>query len=117
MKKFFGGFAVLAVSAALLPAAFAQQDQTAQPSSPQPSMSQPAAPQDSATPATQASSFQGTVVNAGGKYVLKTDTMTYQIDDQDKAKAFENKQVMVSGTLDQSTSTLHVTDIAPMSQQ
>ena len=80
-------------------------------------MSQPASPQDSATPATQASSFHGTVVNAGGKYVLKTDTMTYQIDDQDKAKAFENKQVMVSGTLDQSTSTLHVTDIAPMSQQ
>jgi hypothetical protein len=128
MKKFFGGFAVLALSAALLPAAFAQQDQTAQPSSEQPSAqqpsaqqpstSQPASPaQDSATPATQASSFHGTVVNAGGKYVLKTDTMTYQIDDQDKAKAYENKQVMVSGTVDQSTSTLHITDIAPMSQQ
>jgi Protein of unknown function (DUF5818) len=51
-------------------------------------------------------------VKSGGKYVLKTDMGdTYQIDDQDKAQQFEGKQVKVNGSLDKSTSVLHVTDI------
>jgi len=57
------------------------------------------------------------VVKSGDKYVLKTDTGTYQIDDQDKAKQFEGKQVKVSGNLDKATSTLHVTDIQAAMQQ
>ncbi len=121
MNKLLGGLAVLVISAVLLPAAFAQQDQTPQTSPEQPSASQPSAPQqaspsqDTATPAMQSSTFIGTVVKAGDKYVLKTESMTYQLDDQDKAKDYENKQVSVNGTLDQSTSTLRITDINPVS--
>ena len=57
-------------------------------------------------------------MKSGGKYVLKTDMGdTYQIDDQDKAQQFEGKQVKVNGSLDKSTSVLHVTDIMPASNQ
>jgi hypothetical protein len=63
-----------------------------------------------------AQSYTGTVTKGSdGKYVLKTDTGSYQIDDQDKAKQYEGKQVKVNGTLDSATSMLHVTDISPMS--
>jgi len=56
--------------------------------------------------------FTGTVVNAGGKYVLRTmDNMTYQLDDQDKAKEFEGKQVKVTGGLEAKTKLIHVQDI------
>ena len=64
---------------------------------------------------TQGSSFTGTVVKAGGKYVLKTSDMNYQLDDQQKAKKFVGQQVKVSGSLDSNTSTIHVSDISPMS--
>ena len=74
--------------------------------------------QGSASAASQdGESFTGTVVKSGDKYVLKTDTGTYQIDDQDKAKQFEGRQVKVSGNLDKATSTLHVTDIQAAMQQ
>jgi len=66
-------------------------------------------------PPTQGSSFTGTVVKAGGKYVLKTSDMNYQLDDQKKAKQFVGQQVKVSGTLDSSTSTIHISDISPAS--
>jgi hypothetical protein len=49
------------------------------------------------------------------QYVLKTDTATYQLDDQAKAKRFSGKQVTVNGTLDQSSSTIKVSDIQPAS--
>jgi len=124
MKKNFSLVAILATMLMLLPAAFAQQDQSqpssSTPSAQQPSSQQPSSPatssdQGSAASAAQSSSFNGTVVNAGGKYVLKADNgTTYQLDDQDKAKQYENKQVKVSGNLDSSTSTLHITDINPM---
>ena len=161
MKKLIGVFATVALSMALLPVAFAQQDQSpqdpaAQPSTTQPGTTQPsdqqqpdATPQASpsqqpdmtpqsspsqdttspstqpspsqdsttASPASQSNAFTGTVVKAGGKYVLKTDSMTYQLDDQEKAKVYENKQVTVTGSVDQSTSTLHITDIMPVPQQ
>jgi len=162
MKKLIGVFATVALSMALLPAAFAQQDQSpqdpaAQPSTTQPGTAQPsdqqqpeATPQASpsqqqpdmtpqsspsqdttspstqpstsqdsttASPASQNNAYTGTIVKAGGEYVLKTDTMTYQLDDQEKAKVYANKQVSVTGSVDQSTSTLHVTDIMPAQQQ
>ena len=144
MKKILGIVVVLAFAAVLLPAAFGQ-DQSSQPSASQPSASQPSPAQPaasqpspsqpaeqqpsasqpsaqqpaapgSASQAGQNSSFSGTIVKAGDKYVLKTDTATYQLDDQDKAKQFENKQVTVMGSLDQATSIVHVTDIAAASK-
>jgi hypothetical protein len=63
----------------------------------------------------QSTAFTGTVVKAGGKYVLKTSDMNYQLDDQQKAKRFVGQQVQVSGNLDTNTSTIHVSDISPAS--
>jgi cytoskeletal protein RodZ len=134
MKKVFSVVAIVALAAALLPAAFAQQDpssqpnssapQTSQPSAPEASQPSPSAPQTESTPPSAASSqtqsqtsFSGTVVKADDKYVLKTDTATYQLDDQEKAKQFEGKQVMVSGSLDQATGIIHITDIQPANQK
>lgn len=73
--------------------------------------------QSQATPATsgssQASPMSGTIAKAGGKYVLQTSNGTYQLDNQDKASQFEGKQVAVNGSMDQSTSMIHVIDISP----
>jgi lipopolysaccharide export system protein LptA len=63
----------------------------------------------------QRTAFTGTVVKTGGKYVLKTSDMNYQLDDQQKAKRFVGQQVQVSGNLDTNTSTIHVSDISPAS--
>lgn len=51
----------------------------------------------------QAQTFSGTIVKVKNHYVLKTDKMTYLLDDETKAKQFEGKQVNVSGTADKST--------------
>jgi hypothetical protein len=113
MKKNLSFLATLALAAALPPAAFAQQDQPAQPN-PTPQTQSTPAPDTSADTQTQ-KSFSGTVVKMQKQYVLKTDTGTYQLDDQAKAKRFSGKQVTVNGTLDQSTSMIRVSDIQPAS--
>jgi hypothetical protein len=133
MKKLITVVATMALAMALCGVGVAQQDQSAQPSAQQPTSDtqsgqqpssdqqgaqQPSSPsQDSSSsmPPTQGSSFTGTVVKAGGKYVLKTSDMNYQLDDQKKAKQFVGQQVKVSGTLDSSTSTIHISDISPAS--
>lgn len=49
-----------------------------------------------------------------GKYVLVDSAGTmYQLDDQSTAKKFAGKAVRVSGTVDTSSNTIHVTDIKP----
>jgi len=49
-----------------------------------------------------------------GKYVLVESSGTmYQLDDQDSAKKYEGRKVMVTGTMDSSGSTIHVTRIKP----
>ena len=61
-------------------------------------------------PATQA--FSGTIMKAGDTYVLKTaDNMTYQLDDQQRARKFEGKQVQVTGTLDTDSTMIKVQEI------
>jgi lipopolysaccharide export system protein LptA len=114
MKKNLSLLATLALAAALSPAAFAQQDQPAQPRQNDPQTQSTPAPDTSADTQTQ-KSFSGTVVKMEKQYVLKTDTATYQLDDQAKAKHFIGKQVTVSGTLDQATSMIRVSDIQPAS--
>jgi histidinol phosphatase-like PHP family hydrolase len=52
-------------------------------------------------------------VKEGDKYVLQSSGMSYQLDDQEKAKKFEGQQVKVNGDLDKSTKTIRVSDIAP----
>jgi len=123
MKKNLSLLATLALAAALSPATFAQQDQTAPPASdPQTQTAPPANnSQTQAAPAPDTSadqaptSFSGKVVKVSKHYALKTDSMTYQLDDQVKAKQFSGKQVNVMGTLDKSTSVIRVTDIQPAS--
>jgi hypothetical protein len=130
MKKLITVMATMTLAMALSAVGFAQQDQTAQPNSQQPTSdmqngqqtspsTQPSSPsQDSSSSSmqnSQGTAFTGTVVKAGGKYVLKTSDMSYQLDDQDKAKQFVGQQVKVNGSLDSNTSTIHVSDIAPMS--
>ena len=104
--------AALGLAMALSPALVAQQDQPSQPS---PNAQTPDTPSPDASADTQTQNFSGTVVKAKNHYVLKTDRMTYQLDDETKAKQFVGKQVNVTGTVDKSTSMIRVTDIQPAS--
>jgi len=127
MRKFFSMALTLVLGAILLPAAFAQDPSTqttppdatqatpqgAQQSPTQQSPSQPSG-NDQMSQGESQNAFTGTIVKAGDKYVLKTDTASYQLDDQMRAKKYANKQVTLSGTLDNSTGIIHVTDIQAM---
>src|ERR1700722_14743924 len=131
MKKFMIGMATAALAMTLSAMSFAQQDQSA------PSNSQPTSDMQNGQQGTQpnsqspdssssmqnsqgmqnaaGSTFTGTVVKAGGKYVLKTADSNYQLDDQDKAKQFVGQQVKINGNLDSSTRMIHIADISPIS--
>lgn len=137
MKKFMIGMATVALAMTLSAMSFAQQDQSApsnsqptsdmqsgQQASPEQQGTQPSAQSPDSSSSMQSSrgmqnavgsSFIGTVVKAGGKYVLKTADANYQLDDQDKAKQFVGQQVKVNGNLDSSTSMIHISDISPTS--
>ncbi|MGD0267452.1 MAG: DUF5818 domain-containing protein [Candidatus Sulfotelmatobacter sp.] len=63
-----------------------------------------------------AQTFTGTVVKDAGRYILKVSgTTVYQLDDQDKAKQYEGKQVKIEGTLDANGNSLHITSIELLS--
>lgn len=54
----------------------------------------------------------GIIVRQGEKYVLKAgDTATYQLDDQDRAKQYQDKRVMVAGRLDADNQTFHIESV------
>ncbi|HYU45866.1 MAG TPA: DUF5818 domain-containing protein [Terriglobales bacterium] len=94
-----------------------QQPDRQPPDRQQPDRQQPGQPVN--TDAQQQSSAQtvtGTIVKEDGRYVLKaSDHKTYQIDDQEKAKQFEGKQVKIVGSLDMSTGTIRIQSIEPAS--
>ena len=80
------------------------------------------AQQDQAAPAVPdqqqaAKSFTGTIMKDGDKLVLKdvAGNMTYQLDDQAKAKKYVGKTVQVTGSLDNSSNTIHVDKITASS--
>ncbi len=51
-------------------------------------------------------------VKGGSKYVLfKSDKTFYELDNQKKPAAFAGQKVEITGSLDKSTKTIHVTDI------
>ena len=59
-----------------------------------------------------AQTLSGTVIKLGNKYALKTtDKQIYELDDQDKAREFEGKQVKIVGSLDRTTNMIHITSI------
>jgi hypothetical protein len=89
-------------------------------SKPSPASQDPAqdAPKNphSETESPAATSVTGTIVIMAGKYALETtDHVTYQLDDQDKAKAYDGKTVKVTGTLDRTSGTIHVRSIELLS--
>jgi hypothetical protein len=49
----------------------------------------------------------------GGKFVLYDGAkkVTYQLDDQDKAKEFAGQKVKITGTYDEASKTIHITTI------
>jgi flagellar basal body-associated protein FliL len=103
--------ATLAFAVALSTVSFAQQQDQSAPQQ-QPSQSQPSTDTYSQSSSAQAQPITGTVVKEGDKYVLQSSGMSYQLDDQEKAKKFEGQQVKVNGDLDKSTKTIRVSDIA-----
>lgn len=61
--------------------------------------------------------FLGQIIKTeNGQYALLTDkeqNKGFFLDNQEKAKQFEGKMVKVTGVLEASTGTIHVTDIQP----
>jgi len=105
----------LMTAALVVPPTFAQQQP--QSTAPQSSAAQqdPSSQTTAMNPASDAQTFTGQVMKAGGKYVLKdaASQATYKLDDQDRAKEFEGKTVKVVGKLDPQTNVIRVSTIAP----
>jgi hypothetical protein len=76
------------------------------------SMPQP----DNPRPAEEAKIFTGKIVKSGKVLVLSDaeGKTTYQLDDQQKAREFVNKDVKVTGVLDDSTGMIRVAAIEPV---
>ncbi len=72
----------------------------------------PSAP---ATPSTEqeVKTFTGKIMKAGEKYVFEdaSSKVTYELDDQNKAKPYEGQKVKVTGTLDATNNTIHISNI------
>jgi Protein of unknown function (DUF5818) len=63
-------------------------------------------------PDTPKQSIKGIIVRQGEKFVLKAgDNTTYQLDDQNKARQYQDKQVNIVGILDTDSNTLHIETI------
>jgi Protein of unknown function (DUF5818) len=110
---------LLSVVAILSLATFLSAQQTP---SPQPDNQPPSTQSDSGAQQTvdaqnqrSAKSFEGTIARSGDKLVLQDSAtqVSYQLDNQGKAKKYEGQKVKVTATMDSNTNTLHVVDIAP----
>jgi nucleoid-associated protein YgaU len=104
-----------------------QADEDRTPAAPRQAQS-PAAPQApqkqgaSAAPGTDAQTqdalaFSGRVMKEQGQLVLKDPVtkMSYQLDDQAKAKPYLGKQVKITGKLEMKSNTIHIEGIEPLS--
>lgn len=108
MKKLLSIVALLALTGLGLSLSAATQNQPAQTQAGSQAQQQPVDTQSART-------FEGKITKAGDKLVLQDSStrQAYQLDDQDKAKQFEGKNVKITATMDQNTNTLHVVEIAP----
>ena len=93
-------------------------DSTTSPStqSPDTTTAQPQTQVDTSTQQRSAESFEGKITRSGDKLVLQENASqtAYQLDDQDKAKPYEGKNVKVIATVDATNNTLHVVAITPV---
>lgn len=79
-----------------LPNPEAKPDQQQSTQAPQPSMQK----------------ISGIIIRMGDKYVLKAGgTTTFQLDDQERAKRYQDQRVTVVGSLDTASNTIHVESI------
>jgi hypothetical protein len=63
-----------------------------------------------------AQKFTGTIVKNSGVYSLKVSSNNaFQLDDQEKVKQYEGKQVIIGGLLDANNRRLHVINIEILS--
>jgi hypothetical protein len=85
---------------------------TTQSQSPQP---QSTLPDQNAqtTPVAANQTFSGKIVKSGNRLVLSGSSVTYQLDNQQKAHDFLNKTVKVTGVLDSASGTIRVSTIGP----
>lgn len=101
------GFAVL-VLAQTQPAP--PQDPLQPPTQTQPQLQSAPSASDS-TPQSQA--FTGTIVKNSDGYMLQDDMnkASYKLDDAKQARKFSGRNVKVTGTLDSTSNTIHVTNV------
>src|SRR5262249_59650492 len=60
-------------------------------------------------------SFTGTVLKSANQYLLRSaDNVTYQLDDQEQAKKYLGKEVLIIGSLDETNGMIHVQEIKPV---
>jgi hypothetical protein len=57
--------------------------------------------------------FMGTVVRQGKDYMLRAGNLEYKLDDPVQARAYEGKNVKVTGSLDHQSNTIHIQAIDP----
>lgn len=97
------------------PARPQQQQPTTVPKSPQQQQSSVPTSDDNETQ--QALAFTGRVTSDQGRLVLNDPVtkMSYQLDDQTKAKPYVGKQVKVIGKLEMKSNTIHIDSIEPVS--
>lgn len=92
-----------------------QSSQPAQPGSDQGQAGSQGQAPDNAQAEPAAQTFTGTISKEGDSYVLKVaDSTSYKLDDQDKAKQYDNQKVRVIGTVDKSAELIHVQKIEPL---
>jgi hypothetical protein len=118
MNKIRFALSTVALTGALLFASQQPLAQSASDSARNPTAQQQPVQPDNQTSAVNAASekmFKGKIVQSGDKLVLTAadGTITYQLDDQQKAQVFLNKSVKVTGVLDASTGTIRVKAIDP----
>lgn len=59
--------------------------------------------------------YRGYIHSVGGKYILTSPTnIIYLLDNQKEARAYAGRRVVVNGTLDLKTNTIHVKSIVMM---
>lgn len=83
---------------------------------PQPVQRTEQPPRAPTQPELSSQTLSGTIVKEGGIYVLQvSDGAVYQLDDQERARAFESRKVKVEGTLQAGSNLIHVVNIESIS--